>query len=74
MIEIILILIGCIAISMFTIFVIETYIIVMEFIKLDKKSKTYYIKKSIPILIVFAVFTLLITRYIFKIVVENAPY
>ena len=74
MIEIIFFLLVCIAISMFVVFGIETYIIVQEFIKLDKKSKTYYIKKSIPFLIIYSIFILIITGYIFKIIVDNSPY
>ena len=74
MIEIILILIGCAAISMFIIFGFEMYKMVQEFIKLDKKSKEYQIKNAIPILIVFAIFLSIITKYIFKIIADNALY
>lgn len=74
MIEIIFILLGCTAISMFIIFVIETYAMVREFIKLNKKSKIHRIKKAIPILIIYAIFLLIITGYIFKIISDNAPY
>lgn len=74
MIEIILILFGCAAISMFIIFGFEMYKMVQEFIKLDKKSKEYQIKNAIPILIVFAIFLLIITKYIFKIIADNSLY
>jgi len=73
MIEIVFILLGCIAISMCIIFGIETYVMVKKFIKLSKESKIKHVKKSIPLLIIVAIFTLLIILRMFTIITENAP-
>lgn len=74
MIEIILILFGCIAISMFIIFGVEMCSMVQEFIKLNRDSKINHVKKTIPILIIVAILLSIMAMYVFKTMQEHAPY
>lgn len=73
MIEIIFIMLGCIALSMFIIFCVETYSMAQDFTKLDKNSKINHVKKAIPVLIIVAILIWFFTERMLKIMTEQAP-